>query len=114
MDAYRTICTAPPPEIRSLLASIRDLAWLPEVHKTACPPRLLPPEQLGAGNSLIQGMAQLTLVMGPLLAGALIASIAFGSESAIEDSGGLALAWQTAAARFLWFWPDHDVHDRST
>ena len=40
---------------------------------SAYPPRLLPKEQLAAGNSLAQGMGQLTLVVGPLVAGGLIA-----------------------------------------
>ena len=40
---------------------------------SAMPPRLLEPEQLAAGNSLLQGMMQLTLVAGPMVGGVLLA-----------------------------------------
>ncbi len=62
---------------------------------SAYPPRLLPPEQLAAGNSLFQGTAQTTLVLGPLLAGWLIVAFGDGGDGAggIEDATGLAMVF---------------------
>lgn len=68
---------------------------------SAFPPRLLPPERLAAGNGLLQGTAQLTLVMGPLLAGVLIAGFGGGRDTTIEDSAGLALVFALDAVTFL-------------
>lgn len=68
---------------------------------SAFPPRLLPPERLAAGNSLTQGVAQLTLVFGPLVAGGLIASLGSSDSSGLEDSVGLALVFAIDALTFL-------------
>ena len=68
---------------------------------SAFPPRLLPPERLAAGNSLTQGVAQLTLVFGPLVAGGLIASLGSSGSSGLEDSVGLALVFAIDALTFL-------------
>lgn len=68
---------------------------------SAFPPRLLPPERLAAGNSLFQGTAQLTLVMGPLLAGSLIAGLGGQGEGGIEDATGLAVVFAIDALTFV-------------
>jgi hypothetical protein len=68
---------------------------------SAFPPRLLPPERLAAGNSLTQGAAQLTLVLGPLVAGGLIASLGSSEQSGLEDSAGLSLVFAIDALTFL-------------
>ncbi|MEJ2089349.1 MAG: MFS transporter, partial [Gammaproteobacteria bacterium] len=68
---------------------------------SAFPPRLLPPERLAAGNGLSQGTAQLTLVLGPLLAGVLIAGFGTEREPGIEDSAGLALVFALDSLTFL-------------
>ena len=60
---------------------------------SAYPPRLLPPERLAAGNSLFQGTAQLTLVLGPLLAGGLIVGFGASGETGISDASGLGLVF---------------------
>jgi MFS family permease len=67
---------------------------------SAFPPRLLPSERLASGNSLIQGTAQLTLVVGPLIAGTLIATLG-SSSGAIADSNGLAMVFAIDALSFL-------------
>ena len=46
-------------------------------------PQLLPTKQLQAGNSITQGTAQLTLLVGPLLAGGTIAAL--GGEATVVD-----------------------------
>lgn len=52
-------------------------------------PALLPSEQLGAGNALLQGSAQLAGLLGPVLAGAIIAAAgtASGNGSAFAFDG---------------------------
>jgi MFS family permease len=67
----------------------------------AYPPRLLPPERLAAGNSLFQGTAQLTLVFGPLLAGALIAGFGAERDTGIEDARGLAAVFAVDTVTFI-------------
>ena len=47
----------------AVLFGLADAFMFPAA--SAFPPRLLPPEQLAAGNSLFQGTAQTTLVLGP-------------------------------------------------
>jgi MFS family permease len=65
-------------------------------------PRLVEKDDLQAGNSLVQGTAQLTNFLGPVLAGVLIA--AFASSSAGTNSvgmAGIALAFGLDAVSFL-------------
>jgi len=45
-------------------------------------PQLLPTEMLQAGNSFVQGTAQLSLFLGPVLAGGLIAVLGHGATAA--------------------------------
>lgn len=68
---------------------------------SAYPPRLLPKEQLAAGNSLAQGMGQLTLVVGPLVAGGLIAVLSSGPGDGLEDAEGLSLVFALDTLTFL-------------
>lgn len=83
----------------SFLFGLADAFMFPAA--SAFPPRLLPPERLAAGNSLFQGTAQVTLVLGPLLAGALI--VGFGGEGAdgMQDAMGLALVFAIDAVTFI-------------
>ncbi|TNF87585.1 MAG: MFS transporter, partial [Gammaproteobacteria bacterium] len=91
----------------ALLFGLADAFMFPAA--SAFPPRLLPPAQLAAGNSLFQGTAQITLIVGPLLAGGLI--VLFGGESvalagadgerAIQDVVGLALVFGIDAVSFV-------------
>ncbi len=79
---------------------------------SAFPPRLLPPERLAAGNSLFQGTAQITLILGPLLAGGLIVAFAdsnFADSSVagmdraegVEDAMGLAMVFGLDTLTFV-------------
>ncbi|MBD3645900.1 MAG: MFS transporter, partial [Pseudomonadales bacterium] len=56
-------------------------------------PRLLPPESLPAGNSLVQGVGQLSLMIGPALAGLLIALFAAEATADMADLPGIALVF---------------------
>ena len=97
----------------AVLFGLADAFMFPAA--SAFPPRLLPPEQLAAGNSLFQGTAQVTLVLGPLLAGGLI--VLFGGEGGdaavahtlpgtdveggVQDAIGLALVFAIDALSFV-------------
>ncbi|MCZ6619292.1 MAG: MFS transporter, partial [Gammaproteobacteria bacterium] len=66
----------------------------------AFPPRLLETDRLAAGNSLIQGTAQLTLVIGPMIAALLIAW--FGvNKIGIADVAALAPVFALDALSFI-------------
>ena len=70
--------------------------------QSAMPPRLLPPKDLGGGNALLQGTAQLSLVVAPALAGVLIAlDLGDATPNVIEDQHGLALVFALNTASFL-------------
>ncbi len=97
----------------AVLFGLADAFMFPAA--SAFPPRLLPPEQLAAGNSLFQGTAQVTLVLGPLVAGGLI--VLFGGESGaaaeahglpgaaaeggVQDALGLALVFAIDTLSFV-------------
>lgn len=95
----------------AVLFGLADAFMFPAA--SAFPPRLLPPERLAAGNSLFQGTAQLTLILGPLLAGGVI--VLFGGEVApgagvsaagvgaagIEDALGLAMVFALDTLTFV-------------
>jgi len=68
---------------------------------SAFPPRLLPPERLATGNSLFQGTAQTTLVLGPMLAGWLIVGFGGSSGGGIEDATGLSMVFAIDTLTFL-------------
>src|SRR5258707_6195091 len=78
----------------ALAFGLADAFYYPA--QTAIVPQLLPQEQLQAGNSFVQGTAQLSLLLGPLLAGALIALLAHSAAGAPGMQGtGLALGVDT-------------------
>lgn len=89
----------------AVLFGLADAFMFPAA--SAFPPRLLPPERLAAGNSLFQGTAQITLILGPLLAGGLI--VLFGGESeaaasgepGVQDAVGLSLVFAIDAISFV-------------
>ena len=70
---------------------------------SAMPPRLLEPEKLAAGNGLLQGTMQLTLVIGPMVGGALLAIL--GSDTAetgqLTDRVALATVFTVDALTFV-------------
>ena len=68
---------------------------------SAYPPRLLPREQLAAGNSLVQGTAQLSIALGPLVAGFLIYLAGSNNRGVSQDTSGLAMVFAIDALTFL-------------
>ena len=66
----------------------------------AMPPRLLPADLLGAGNSLVQGTGMLTVILGPLAAGIVITFMG-QQDGAIEDQVGLATAFLIDSLTYL-------------
>jgi hypothetical protein len=83
----------------ALVFGLADAFMFPA--SSAFPPRLLPRDQLAAGNSLIQGAVQVTLVLGPLLAGVLIAGLGDSTPGGLDDARGLALVFGLDAVSFL-------------
>jgi MFS family permease len=59
---------------------------------TSILPHALPPAQLAAANGVMMGLRQLSMFLGPLAAGVLIALFGDGSGG-VQDAGGVALAF---------------------
>ena len=69
---------------------------------TAILPQLVQPQQLRAANALFMGMRQLTLIIGPVLAGFVITLGAHTlSAQHLPDAEGMGLAFSIDAASFL-------------
>lgn len=66
---------------------------------TSIVPRLVKKEQLQTGNAVIQGTAQLSVFIGPVLAGAIIAY--FASQGTASTMEGVGLAFAFDAFTFL-------------
>ncbi|MDH6590451.1 MFS family permease [Variovorax sp. TBS-050B] len=66
---------------------------------TSILPHALAPAQLGAANSVMMGLRQLSMFLGPLAAGVLIALFGDGSGGA-QDAGGIAAALALDALSF--------------
>lgn len=66
----------------------------------AMPPRLLPADLLGAGNSLVQGTGMLTVILGPMFAGIVITFMG-QQDGAIEDQLGLSTAFLIDSVTYL-------------
>lgn len=66
---------------------------------TSMLPHALPPAQLGAANGIILGLRQLSMFVGPLAAGVLIAVFGDG-QGQVQDAGGMALAFAFDALSF--------------
>ncbi|MGA7539976.1 MAG: MFS transporter [Steroidobacteraceae bacterium] len=65
-------------------------------------PQLLPPQQLQASNSIMMGMRQLSMLIGPALAGLLVtAGSAPSSAGAVSSAHGTGLAFAVDAVSFL-------------
>jgi hypothetical protein len=67
-------------------------------------PQLVPPEKLQAGNAIFQGTAQLSLFLGPVIAGGLIALFSGPAAEAAKSAAGLlgiAVAFGVDALTFL-------------
>jgi hypothetical protein len=66
---------------------------------TSILPYALPPPQLAAANGMMMGLRQLSMFLGPLAAGALIALFGDGSGG-VQDAGGIAIAFGLDAFSF--------------
>ncbi|MBI2772828.1 MAG: MFS transporter [Burkholderiales bacterium] len=68
---------------------------------TAMMPHVVPPRMLPAANSVMLGMRQLSMFIGPLLAGALIALFGDGSQGTGIHAGGIGAAFAFDALSFV-------------
>jgi MFS family permease len=86
----------------ALLFGLADAFFFPA--QSAIIPRLLGADRLQTGNALIQGTAQLSVFLGPVLAGTLIALLDGGGAAAgsgVPDMWGIGAAFMFDAASFL-------------
>jgi len=68
---------------------------------TAILPQLVQPQQLRSANALFMGIRQLSMVVGPVLAGVIISVGAGGRQQALADARGMGLAFSIDAVSFL-------------
>jgi MFS family permease len=80
----------------ALIFGLADAFFFPA--QTSIVPQLVGKEQLQAGNAMIQGTATLSLFVGPVLAGTLIAWLDGG---ATHSASGVALAFALDSLSFL-------------
>ena len=66
---------------------------------TSMLPHALPPAQLGAANGMMLGLRQLSMFLGPLAAGLLIALFGDG-RGQVQDASGMAIAFALDALSF--------------
>ena len=64
-------------------------------------PRLLPIDFLPAGNSLMQGMGQMSMMMGPALAGLIITLFSHHATGASADLPGIAVVFLIDGAGYI-------------
>jgi MFS family permease len=81
----------------ALVFGIADAFFYPAV--SAVVPALVPGEQLGQANAIVQGTGQLTIFVGPALAGVIIAL--FGSTAGTPSTEGIGIALVFDAFTFL-------------
>jgi MFS family permease len=80
----------------ALFFGLADAFFFPA--QTSIVPSIVSKDQLQKGNAMIQGTAQLSLLVGPLLAGATIAWLDHG---ATHSTSGIALAFALDALSFV-------------
>jgi Major Facilitator Superfamily len=68
---------------------------------TAILPQLVQSQQLRSANALFMGMRQLSMVVGPVLAGVIISIGANSPQHALADARGMGLAFSIDAVSFL-------------
>ncbi len=86
--------------VLGLIFGAADALYYPA--QTAILPRILAPEQLAMGNTLVQGLAEFSLFVGPVIAGSVIALV--GGSSGAETSPsmtGIGVAFGIDAFSFL-------------
>lgn len=81
----------------ALVFGVADAFFFPA--QTSIVPELVGPDQLQRANGIVQGTAQATVLVGPALAGIVIA--AFGAAGTTATDGGIGVALLLDAATFL-------------
>ncbi|MDE2091239.1 MAG: MFS transporter [Gammaproteobacteria bacterium] len=64
-------------------------------------PQLVQPQQLRSANALFMGMRQLSMIVGPAIAGVIISVGANSQQHALADARGMGLAFSIDAVSFL-------------
>jgi hypothetical protein len=84
----------------ALMFGLADAFFFPA--QSAMVPQLIGNDRLQTGNAIIQGTAQLSMFVGPALAGALIAVLdGGGGAAATPDMWGIGIAFALDATSFL-------------
>src|SRR5215213_1273272 len=83
----------------ALAFRLADAFYFP--GQSAIVPQLLPEDQLQAGNTFVQGTAQLSLFLGPVLAGSLIALLGHATADSVSSTQGIGIAFGIDALSFL-------------
>jgi MFS family permease len=84
----------------ALAFGLADSFYFP--GQSAIIPQLLPEEQLQAGNTFVQGTAQLSIFLGPVLAGGLIALLGnAGTADGTPGTQGIGIAFGLDALTFI-------------
>ena len=89
---------------------------------TSMLPHVMPPAQLSAANGVMMGLRQLSMFLGPLLAGLLIVLFGDGpsgsaTQGTVTDAAGLGIAFGFDALSFLlsaWTLAQVRLHSRAT
>jgi MFS family permease len=81
----------------ALVFGVADAFFFPA--QTSIVPELVGPDQLQRANGIVQGTAQATVLVGPAIAGVVIATLGAGSSGASDGGVGIALLFD--AATFL-------------
>jgi len=86
--------------VLALAFGLADAFYFPA--QTAIVPQVLQQDQLQAGNTFVQGTAQLSLFLGPVLAGVLIALLGHGAAaSGVPDMRGIGIAFGLDTLSFV-------------
>jgi MFS family permease len=81
----------------ALVFGVADAFFFPA--QTSIVPELVEPDQLQRANGVVQGTQQATILVGPAVAGVVIAALGAGGSSA--STGGIGVALLVDAATFL-------------
>jgi MFS family permease len=86
--------------VLALAFGLADAFYFPA--QTAIVPQVLLQDQLQVGNTFVQGTAQLSLFLGPVLAGGLIALLGHGAAaSGVPDMRGIGIAFGLDTLSFV-------------
>ena len=83
----------------ALLFGVLDAFFWPA--SSAIVPRLVDTEQLPAANALIQGIAQMSVMMGPVVAGVIISLFSGDAADGVADLSGIGYVFLLDSVSFL-------------